>query len=222
MRMLQFGDSMLPIGSFAFSNALESAVQSGVVSDVATLRDYVHAATRQAARSDGIAVLHAFRAAVANDRAGLIAADRAVQQRKLNEEARSMSAKMGLKLAEVTHVVLETVLTEEWLAAIRSRKTPGTYPASLGVAFAELAAPEEEAFAVHQYGTAFMMLSAALRIMRIDHMDVQRILFEVNGQAPDEYLSIANAGLADMAVFAPMIDVLSAVHVRSHVRLFMS
>ncbi len=38
MRLLQFGDSMLPVGSFAFSNALESAVEQGVVHDVATLR----------------------------------------------------------------------------------------------------------------------------------------------------------------------------------------
>ena len=38
MRLLQFGDSMLPVGSFAFSNALESAVEQGVVHDVVTLR----------------------------------------------------------------------------------------------------------------------------------------------------------------------------------------
>ena len=30
MRVLQFGDSVLPIGSFAFSNSLEAAVQAGV------------------------------------------------------------------------------------------------------------------------------------------------------------------------------------------------
>jgi len=31
MRVLQFGDSVLPVGSFSFSNALEPAVQEGVV-----------------------------------------------------------------------------------------------------------------------------------------------------------------------------------------------
>ena len=67
MRLLQFGDSMLPVGSFAFSNALESAVEQGVVHDVATLRGFVATATRQAATSDGVALLHAHRAAVAGD-----------------------------------------------------------------------------------------------------------------------------------------------------------
>ena len=43
MRVLQFGDSLLPIGSFSFSNALESAVQQGVVRDTATLGEFVTA-----------------------------------------------------------------------------------------------------------------------------------------------------------------------------------
>ena len=38
LRLLQFGDSMLPVGAFSFSNGLESAVQQGVVHDAATLR----------------------------------------------------------------------------------------------------------------------------------------------------------------------------------------
>ena len=48
-RMMQFGDSMLPVGAFAFSNGLESAVQKGVVHDAETLRQYTHTALEQAA-----------------------------------------------------------------------------------------------------------------------------------------------------------------------------
>ena len=39
-RMLQFGDSMFPVGAFSFSSGLESAVQEGVVTNVATLRAF--------------------------------------------------------------------------------------------------------------------------------------------------------------------------------------
>ena len=48
MRALQFGDSMLPVGAFSFSNGLESAVQESVVHDLDTLRQFVKTATRQA------------------------------------------------------------------------------------------------------------------------------------------------------------------------------
>ena len=54
--MLQFGDSMFPIGSFAFSGGLESAIQKGVVPDVDTLQAFARTAVEQAALGDGIAL----------------------------------------------------------------------------------------------------------------------------------------------------------------------
>ena len=62
-RMLQFGDSMFPIGGFSFSCGLESAIQKGVVADVATLDAFARTAVEQAARGDGIALIAAHRAA---------------------------------------------------------------------------------------------------------------------------------------------------------------
>ena len=43
-----FGDSMLPVGAFAFSNGVEAAIAQGVVHDVASLRDFVATALAQA------------------------------------------------------------------------------------------------------------------------------------------------------------------------------
>jgi hypothetical protein len=100
--------------------------------------------------------------------------------------------------------------------------TPGTYPVGLGILFAELGSPEEDAFAVHQYGVAMTMLSAALRLMRIDHRQVQAILFAADRGVGADYAAVRAASLPDMAGFTPMADILAAVHVRSHVRLFMN
>ena len=222
MRLLQFGDSMLPIGTFAFSNALESAIQQGVVTDASTLHTFVRATTRQAARGDGIALLHAHRCALAGDLDGAMAADRAIFERKLNEEARTMSVRMGRKLAEVAARMGASDPAADWLDGIATKRTPGTFPATLGVVMALHGAPEEDAFAIHQYGTAFMILSAALRLMRVDHLEVQDILFEVDALAPSDHASVVDAPLDAMATFVPMVDVLAAIHVGSHVRLFMS
>jgi len=62
-RMLQFGDSMFPIGAFAFSGGLESAVQKRVVTDAPSLLAFARTAVEQANRGDGIALLWAHRAA---------------------------------------------------------------------------------------------------------------------------------------------------------------
>jgi urease accessory protein len=222
MRVLQFGDSLLPIGSFSFSNALESAVQEGVVRDAATLGEFVTTSARRAATSDGIALLEAHRAAREPDIERITRADCAVFERKLGEEARTMTVRMGRKLAEVATAAVHAPLLHLWLDRARDGVTPGTHPVGLGVLFAELGSPEEDAFAVHQYGVAMTMLSAALRLMRIDHRQVQAILAAVNATARDDYAAICRASLSDMASFTPMADILAAIHVRSHIRLFMN
>jgi urease accessory protein len=222
MRVLQFGDSVLPVGSFSFSNALEPAVQENVVRDESTLGEFVLAAVSRAATCDGIALLAAHRAALDQDIGRVVAADKAVHDRKLGEEARTMTVRMGRKLAEVSTSAVRAPLVGQWLSRIRDGATPGTYPAGLGVLFAELGSPEADAFAVHQYGVAMTTLSAALRLMRVDHRQVQAILAAASGTVPGDYAAVHDASLADMAGFAPMTDILGAIHVRSHVRMFMS
>jgi urease accessory protein len=222
MRVLQFGDSLLPIGSFSFSNALESAVQEGTVQDTATLGEFVTAAARRAATSDGIALLGAHRAACQRDIGRIIQADRAVFERKLGEETRTMTVRMGRKLAEVSTAAVTAPLLALWLERIRDGSTPGTYPVGLGILFAEFGSPEEDAFAVHQYGVAMTMLSAALRLMRIDHRQVQALLYAADQTVPRDYAAVREASLPDMASFTPMADILAAVHVRSHLRMFMN
>jgi urease accessory protein len=222
MRVLQFGDSLLPIGSFSFSNGLESAVQEKVVWDAATLGEFVLTSTRRAASSDGIALLEAHRAAREADLERIVRADRAVFERKLSEETRTMTVRMGRKLAEVATAAVTAPQLGRWLELVRDGATPGTFPAGLGVLFAELGSPEEDAFAVHQYGTAMTTLSAALRLMRIDHRQVQAILAVVDETASEAYAEVRQASLSDMSGFAPMADILAAVHVRSYVRMFMN
>jgi urease accessory protein len=222
MRLLQFGDSMLPVGAFAFSNGVESAVQEGVVRDAATLGEFVGTALGQAASCDGIALLVAHRAARSDDLDAVIDADRAVLVRKLNEEARTMTLRMGRKLAELAAHVAPLPVVARWSAVIETDPARGTYPATLGVVAAALSLVEREVFAIHQYGVATMMVSAALRLMRLSHLDGQSLIFALNASVDAAYEDASRASLDDMATFAPMADVLAAVHVNAHVRLFMS
>lgn len=222
MRVLQFGDSVVPVGAFSFSNGLESAIQLRVVHDLETLRQFVLTVTRQSASADAIALLAAHRAAGAHDMAGALRADAALFNRKMNEEMRTMSVRMGKKLAELSSHLIQPPLLTNWLGHIERKETPGTYPVCLGLLFAELGLPEHDAFAAHQYGTASMILSASLRLMKIHHFDAQSILLEVNATAESEYTRVSGAALDDMATFSPSLDILAAAHVKAHVRMFMN
>jgi len=221
-RLLQFGDSMFPIGAFAFSGGLESAVQKRVVTDAATLAAFARTAVEQAALGDGIAVVRAHRAAAAGDIAELVRIDERVYARKLSGETRTMSVRTGKKFAEMGAEVTAAPLLQAWRERIDSGATPGCYPVALAANFAVQGLPEREAFVVHQYGVAAMILSAALRLMKISHVDTQRMLYRLNADAEAAYEVAARAGLADMAGFAPLTEILAAAHVKAHVRLFMN
>jgi len=221
-RILQFGDSMFPIGGFSFSSGLESAIQEGVVANAATLHAFTRTALEQAARGDGIALIAAHRAATAGDLDALIRIDEAVQVRKLSEETRTMSVRMGKKLTEIGIRVVGAPLLCTWRQCIESSVTPGCYPVALAVTFAAQGLPALGAFAVHQYGLAMTILSAALRLMRISHVETQKILYDLNEEVEAAYKSAAAARVSDMSGFAPLKEILAAVHTKAHVRLFMN
>jgi urease accessory protein len=221
-RVLQFGDSTFPIGGFSFSCGLESAIQEGVVADVATLQGFARTAVEQAARGDGIALIAAHRAALAGNFDTLTLIDQQVHARKLSEEARTMSVRMGKKFTEMGVRVVGAPLLCRWRDCIDTSATPGCYPVALAVNFAAQGLPARDAFVVHQYGLAAAILSAALRLMKISHVETQKILYELNGRADAAYERAAAARLSDMSGYAPLTEILAAVHAKAHVRLFMN
>src|SRR5690625_3092698 len=94
-RLLQLSDSAFPVGSFSFSNGLESAVQTGVVKDKESLKQFVQLVIKQAATMDGVALLHAYRNAKENNYEGVLAADQALWNRRVGSEQQLMLKRMG-------------------------------------------------------------------------------------------------------------------------------
>ncbi|CAI1238155.1 Urease accessory protein UreF [Serratia fonticola] len=222
LRVMQFGDSVFPIGAFSFSNGVESAVQVGLVHDVASLRQFVETSLHQASRCDAVGLAHAHRAFNANDTNALLAIDREILNRKLNEESRTMAQRMGKKLAEVATKTLDSALLTEWLGQIKAGSTPGTLPVSQAIVMGVQGIGISETLAMHCYGVVMTILSAAQRLMRITHYDSQRILHDIIPLMPELCRFSAHAGLDDMSSHVPVIDILAAVHVDAHVRLFMN
>ena len=221
-RALQFGDSMFPIGSFAFSGGLESAIQKGVVTDLHSLQAYVRTALEQAQSGDGVALVWTHRAAAAGDLDEVVRIDGRVYARKLSSETRTMTVRMGKKFAEMGAEVIGSPVLAAWRERIAAGATPGCYPVALAACLAAQGLSARDTFVVHQYGVGAMILSAALRLMKVSHVDTQRMLYELNAGADAAYEAAAAARLDDMAGFAPLTEILAAVHVRAHVRLFMS
>jgi urease accessory protein len=133
-----------------------------------------------------------------------------------------MSVRMGKKLTEMGAAVVRAPLLCTWRECIEKSLTPGCYPIALAINFAVQDLSAYQAFVVHQYGVATTILGAALRLMRVSHIETQKILYELTGRTEEMYAIAATKRLSDMASFAPLSEILAAVHTRAHVRLFMN
>lgn len=222
-RLIQFSDSAFPVGTFSFSNGLETAAHLGIVHDAETLKSYVRSVATQAAFSDGIAALLAHRAAGAGDYAGVLRADQMLMLFKMNDEARLMLRRMGKKLAELgCRLYGRESMFGVWLEDINSHTTPGSYPVAQAIAFALEAMDERELYAAHQYGLINMVLSAALRLVRVSHYDTQAILFELGEEVENDYERARTMDFENMNSFVPEMDIFASLHEKGNMRMFMN
>lgn len=222
-RLLQLADSTFPVGAFSFSNGLETAAHLGFVHDAPTLKSYAESVARQAAYTDAIAGLHAYRAALRNDLEAIKEADNILQRFRMNDEARLMLTRMGKKFAElgITLFGAESLLGL-WLEAIKKGETPGCHPVALALGFAQEGLEEQDFFAAHQYGVINMILAAALRCVRVSHYDTQKILYELGEKVPEAYEESRNLSFENMNAFAPEMDIFASMHEKGQMRMFMS
>lgn len=222
MHLLQFTDSTFPVGTFSFSNGLETAGFEGIVHDADTLREFVESQALQAAFTDGVAALAAYKAYVGKDYDAVAGADRALIACKMNAEARLMLCRMGKKLAELSSRLFESPVISRWLTDINAEIVPGTYPVGQGLAYAAAGIDRREMFCAHQYGVINMVLSAALRCVRVSHYDTQKILFDLAGRAEQLYEEASRMSLSDMNAFFPQLDILASLHEKGNMRMFMN
>lgn len=222
LHLLQLSDSALPVGGFSFSNTLESAVACGVVSDAPSLEEYVRAALRVASTTDCVAARVAYEESLMGRLDMAVRADEELLLRKLNAEQRQMTLRMGRKLAELAEGVIGAELLVRWLAMIRSGEVSGTYAVTQGVVFAASGVGQRELYSSMLYGTASMMLNAALRLMRLTHHSTQQILYRLWEDVEPLYEHSSGLDLEDMYGFALQIDLLSSLHERGRSRMFMN
>ncbi|MDE6300443.1 MAG: urease accessory protein UreF [Muribaculaceae bacterium] len=220
--LIQFSDATFPVGTFSFSNGLETAAYEGIVTDARSLEEFSRSAARQAAFSDGVTALAAMRAAKAGDYDGILKADQGLILFKMNDEARLMLRRMGKKLAELAARMTPDPLITKWLEDINAERTPGTYPVAQGLIFTAAGLDEEELFASHQYGVINMVLGAALRLVRVSHYDTQEILYRLAKEIPALYEEAREMNFDDMNAFVPQIDILASLHEKGSMRMFMS
>lgn len=220
---LRLADSALPIGTDSVSYGLEQFVESGRVADADDLRALAETyLRRQLGVADLVALRAAHRGASASEMGGVVAADRRLSAATLAAEVRESSTRTGERLLSLERDLRDDPLLEGYAAAVESGDAPANHAVVLGTVAACDGVDVGEACLVACHGFVTGLASAAQRLLRLGHTDVQRTVDELRPAMVAAVEDSADRSLDGMEPFAPLIDLASADHERADRRLFVS
>jgi len=221
---LQLADSAFPSGAYTLSHGLETLIEDGVVRDVADIGRCLRAnLLHRAAPGDLAALVTAHRAADPEvDLATILAIDHRLAATKLAAEDRDGSRRVGGRLVVEAARLASSPALDGFAEAIAMGSTPGTAAVAFGVAANALGIPRRAAAIAAGNALAAAFLSAAVRLGRLGHGDLQRLL---RAAAPTITRAVDVAETTDWRALrpsAPGFDIAIARHETATGRLFAS
>jgi urease accessory protein len=220
---LQLADSAFPSGAYTLSGGLETLLEDGIVCDVDDIGRCLRATLLgRAAPGDLAALMAAHRAASDADVPTIVAVDHRLAATKLAAEDRDGSRRVGGRLVVEAARLVSSPALDGLRDAIAVGSTPGTAAVAFGVAASALGIPRRPAAVAAGNALATALLSAAVRLGRMGHGDLQRLL---RGAAPTIRRAVDVAEATDWRALrpsAPGFDIAIARHETATGRLFAS
>ena len=220
LQLMRLASPSLPVGGFSYSEGIESAVETGRVSDEATaerwLVDQLHLAL---ARSDLPVVAHALAAWRSGDAAGIESLNQWVATTRETAELRQQSEQMGRSLA----VWLQHRGTADpRLVRLEALHPAPTWPIAFALAAADSDATARDVLVAFAAGWGENMVQATMKAVPLGQLAAQRLLLTLSTEIVAVVDSALVVAVADMQAFTPMLAILSAQHENQYSRLFRS
>ena len=194
-----------PVGAFAYSHGLETAIAEGTVTDAASARDWIGAILRHGAgRNDAVLLAHALRGEDPKELDALARALCASRERLLETE------KIGAAFAETV------------AGAWQGDGTPRAYPVALGIAARAKGLPEAETVSLYLLALVSNLVSACIRLVPLGQTEGQRIIAAFAPTIDAVSTQARAASLDDIGGCALAADIASMRHETQSVRLFRS
>ena len=220
LQLMWLASPALPVGGFSYSEGLESAVESGRVTNEITaslwLLDQLHLSL---ARSDIAVVSRAFKAWQRDDAATITELNAWVTTTRETSEVRQQTEQMGRSMVEW---LKNRGLADERIAQLAALKPAPTWPVAFALAAAQTGAPLRETLLSFTFGWAENMVQAALKAVPLGQNAGQRVLAALAAQIPDAVDHAVRLMDSERQAFTPMLAILSAQHETQYSRLFRS
>jgi urease accessory protein len=221
LRLLQLGDSALPIGGYSHSWGLEAAIEQGLVRGPATLESWVRSWLGFAVGpNEGVIVAAVARAAGRGDWLAASQANELLWASLTPPTLRHASRDMGeqlLALAEAWPWAVERIIVLRRVEGVQWHHAPvfATLAAAAG-------ASPLEALSVYLHQAALGAIGAGVRAIPIGHTHGQQVLARLHAAIAELASELAERDLETAGSFGPAYEVLCHAQGRLYTRLFRS
>jgi urease accessory protein len=224
LQLMWLASPALPVGAFSYSEALEAAVDQGLLVDEAGaagwLRDQL---LLSQARADLAAAGAAHAAWLAHDLARAAALNDWVRTTREGAELRLQAEQTGRSLADwLRQRDAGAQRPDPRVAALLALSPAPTWPVAFALAACRTGADARQALLAMAFGWAENMVQAAVKAVPLGQSAGQRVLGRLAEAIPAAVDAALATGEAERQAHTPMLAVLSARHEMQYSRLFRS
>lgn len=221
-RALHLASPALPIGSFSYSQGLETAVDLGLIrNEEDAYRWIADGLTEIVGQCDAPVVALIYRAArvnpspdsispVAHWNSWFLASRESMELRRETEQ-------MGWSLMQLAQ-------TLNWIttATASNQPDPIAFPIAFALSAVGLGLSEETTLTAFCFSWLETQVAAAMKLIPLGQAAGHKILSHCRVEVPSVVSSAATVGPAEISSWAPMLGILSARHESQYTRLFRS
>ena len=221
-RALHLASPALPIGSFSYSQGLETAVDLGLIrTEEDVLRWIADSLSDIIGRCDAPVVAFIYRACCSDpstDRFSEIAYWNSwflVSRESI--ELRRETEQMGWSLLQLAHAL-------NWIApeAVTAKLEPVAFPTAFALSASGLALTETTTLTAFCFSWLETQVAAATKLVPLGQTAGHRILDQCRTNVPKVIRAAVDTPPEDISSWAPMLGILSARHESQYSRLFRS
>jgi urease accessory protein len=214
-RLLQLASPALPVGAYSYSQALEAAVDAGIVRDAASAQRWIGDVLElTVARMEAPLLLRLCEAWRTGDSTAAARWNALFLASRESAELRAESVQMGYSLARLLAELGESGGPGRWEEV--------SFPAAFAYAVARWNIEPGKALVAYLWAWAENQVMAAVKAVPLGQTDGQRMLLVLGEQVSEAAARAAALDDEALGNFAPGLAVLSARHETQYSRLFRS
>jgi urease accessory protein len=224
---MQLADSFFPSGMFSMSGGLESLVIHKKITNWEQVLNFIKEQIEfQLVPSDCVVLSITIDGVKNFDLEKVVHIDNKYYSMKLAKEVRNSSVRSGKQVFHcLKHMIGENKnkFLKQFDSKIESKETPCTYPVALGITAVCLELPIQSIMRIFLYSFSSSVVSAAIRLGVIQHLDAQKILLLLAKHVNNIILNLTQKKTTkDIWQLTPLTEIHQMKHEHNESRMFIT